>query len=287
MRPWHAAAKAALQTTVQTALLLAMAGSAAAHDTWFAPLPPGAQGEFQLALGTGTRFPRQETPLDKDLVQASGCHSPGSAAVQPPAALQWVAYRSDSVVLRSGQATPAGTRHSCWLQAKPLAVSLDDHIVDIYLDEIHALPAVRARWAAMRARGVRWQEHYVKHARIELTGAGALEANATGLPGQSGGIPGLDLQADMPAGPLRAGDALRVRLLRDGQPLAGQPVVLRNDLSPLPLWFATDADGWIMLRLPLAARWLVNTVDLRPSDTQPDAWASRFASLTLQTLARR
>ena len=64
-------------------------------------------------------------------------------------------------------------------------------------------------------------------------------------------------------------------------------MVLRNDLSPIALWFSTDAEGWITLRLPLAARWLVNTVDLRPSETQPDAWDSRFASLTLETLPRR
>ena len=280
----------ALRTTLQAAVLLALAGNATAHDTWFAPLPPSAQGELQLALGTGTRFPRQETPLDKDLVQASGCQRPGTTTTQaittpPTAALQWVAYRSDSVVLRGPQDTPAGARLSCWLQAKPLAVSLDNHIVDIYLDEIHALPAVRARWAGMRERGVRWEEHYVKHARIELPAAA--ETSTAGQPGQAGGIPGLDLQADMPAGPLHAGDALRVRLLRDGQPLAGQPVVLRNDLSPIALWFSTDTDGWITLRLPLAARWLVNTVDLRPSDARPDAWDSRFASLTLQTLPRR
>ncbi len=267
-------------------LLLALAGSAAAHDTWFAPLPPGPQGEPLLALGTGERFPQQQTPLDKDLVQASGCQTPGAAAAaQTSAPLRWVAYRPDAVVLRPGQRAADGARLSCWLQAQPLAITLDDAIVQRYLDEIRALPAVRERWDALRTRGVRWQERYVKHARIELPGTPG--PASAGQAGQTGGAPGLDLQPDMPANTLRAGDRLRVQLLRDGRPLAGLPVVLRNDLSPLALWHSSDADGWLTLTLPLAARWLLSAVDLRPSATQADGWDSRFVSLTFESLPRR
>lgn len=267
------------------ALLLTLAGSAAAHDTWFAPLPPGPQGEPLLALGTGERFPQQQTPLDKDLVQASGCQTPGATGAQHHAPMRWVAYRPDAVVLRPGQRAADGARLSCWLQAQPLAITLDDAIVQRYLDEIHALPAVRERWDGLRARGVRWQERYVKHARIELPGAPG--PAGAGQAGQRGGTPGLDLQPDMPAMALRAGDRLRVQLLRDGRPLAGLPVVLRNDLSPLALWHSSDADGWLTLTLPLAARWLLSAVDLRPSDTQADGWDSRFVSLTFESLPRR
>ncbi|MDH4390890.1 MAG: hypothetical protein QE285_05630, partial [Aquabacterium sp.] len=125
-----------------------------------------------------------------------------------------------------------------------------------------------------------------RHARIEM--AAALPGTASaGQAGQAGGGPGLDLQADMPAAPLRAGDTLRVQLLRDGQPLAGLPVVLRNDLSPLALWHRSDADGWINAVLPLAARWLLSGVDLQPSETEPDGWDSRFVSLRIETLPRR
>ncbi len=266
-------------------LLLTLASAAQAHDTWFAPQPPGPAGELVLALGTGDRFPRQETALDKALIQASGCHARGSAATST-GPLQWLAYRDDAVLLRAAAAQDAGTRLSCWLQAKPLAVDLDDRIVQLYLDEIRALPAVRERWAALQARGVRWQERYVKNARIELPAATPGAATG-GLPGQADGAPGLDLQADMPAGPLRAGDSLRVRLLRDGAPLAGLPLALRNDTSPVTLWHRSDADGWVTLTLPLAARWLLTGVDLGPSATDADGWDSRFVSLHLEALPRR
>lgn len=264
-----------------------VAASASGHDTWFATQPGTASGEVVLALGTGERFPKQETALDIALVQASGCKLPGAGVAPSTADLQWLAYRDNAMLLRSAQPVPSGARLSCWLQAKPLPLALDDAVVNIYLDEIRASPAVRAHWSALRARGVRWQEQYVKHARIELA-AVAPAAHQAGPPGQpSEGGPGLDLQADMPAAALRAGDRLTVQLLRDGQPLAGLPLVLRNDLSPLPLWHRSDDQGRVTLTLPLAARWLLSGVDLRPSETRPDAWDSRFVSLAIETLPRR
>ena len=79
----------------------------------------------------------------------------------------------------------------------------------------------------------------------------------------------------------------RVRLLRNGQPLPGLPLALRNDLNPLTLWHRSDADGWVTAVLPLAARWLLSGVDLQPSATDPDGWDSGFVSLHIETLPRR
>jgi hypothetical protein len=259
-------------------LLLALAFNAAAHDTWFMPQAAEVAGLPLLALGTGERFPRQETALDMDKVDLAACLHPDGRAVP----LQWLAYRDDATLLRPAQPAAPGQRLRCWMQAQPLSITLDDAVVLRYFDEIRALPAVRDRWTAQRARGVRWQETYTKHARIEGAGPGL-----PGLPPVEAGMPGLDLQPDMPAAALRAGDRLRVRLLRDGRPLAGLPVALHNDLSPLVLWQASDADGWVTLVLPLTARWLVTSVDLRPSGRQANAWESRFASLAIETLPRR
>jgi uncharacterized GH25 family protein len=97
---------------------------------------------------------------------------------------------------------------------------------------------------------------------------------------------GLDVRLDSPL-PLRAGDTLRAQVLRDGQPLAGLPVELRNDLLAVGIWRQTDEQGRIELVLPLAANWLLRGVDLRPAADHPDRWDSRFISLGLQVLPRR
>ena len=261
----------------------ALAGNAAAHDSWLAALARTDRGEVVLALGTGNRFPAMETAIPLGQRARTGCQGEG----QPrPAPMRWVADRPTAVVLRSARPVPATAALTCWAQLRPIDIEIDNATVDIYLQEVNASPAVRERWQAMRARGVRWQESYTKHARIELgapepaapTSPAAAPAPVVGL--------GLDLRLETP-GPLRAGDTLRAQLLRDGLPLAGQPLELRSDLSPLGIWRQTDADGRISVTVPLAANWLLRGVELRPSESRPDAWDSRFITLAFEVLPKR
>jgi len=261
--------------------LLAATGPAAAHDTWFMPLPAAESGEGVFALGTGDMFPRQETPISQQLLRSTGCSSDGARA----APMRWVADQPSAVVLRSAQPAAAKSTLTCWAQLKPLEVEIDDATVDIYLREINALPVVRERWAALKARGVRWQETYTKHARIEYSptpGAQPLNggADAVAIDGL-----GMDIRLESPQ-PLRVGDTLRAQLLRDGKPLAGMPVELRNNLSPVGIWRQTDADGRLQVTVPLAARWLLRSVDLRPAGTS-DRWDSRFVTLAFEVRGPR
>jgi hypothetical protein len=116
----------------------------------------------------------------------------------------------------------------------------------------------------------------------------ALEPTAGAQGTAPGAVAGLalDLRMETP-GPLRAGDTLRVQLLRDGQPLAGLPLELRSELSPLGIWRQTDTEGRISVPVPLAARWLLRGVELMPSERRADAWDSRFVSLAFEVLPRR
>jgi hypothetical protein len=246
-----------------------------------------------LALGTGNQFPKQESPVGVRQLQTSGCRGEGLPATR----LRWVADQPAALVLRTALPAPAGSALTCWAQLVPIDIEIDDATVDVYLKEISALPAVRERWAALKAAGKPWRETYVKSVRIELLGntANNTAGNTAGSTTTAGpststtaaidGL-GLDMLLESPL-PLRAGDTLRAQLLRDGVPLAGQPLELRNDLSPLGLWRQTDAQGRIELVLPLAANWLLRGVDLRPAADHPDRWDSRFISLGLQVLPRR
>lgn len=262
------------------ALALALAsvvGGAAAHDTWFERGPPASRGELTFALGTGTRFPAREFPVLLEQLKSSGCRGDGVRAES----LRWAGDSPAALLLRSARPLPPGVALSCWAQLVPIDIEIDNATVEVYLDEIKALPAVRERWAALRARGVRWQETYVKHARTEIGAEGATGAVATAA------IAGLGMDARLEAAaPPRAGDTLRFQLLRDGQPLSGLPVELRSELSPLGLWRKTDGDGRVEITLPLAGRWLLRGTDVRPSATAPDRWDSRFVTLAFELRAR-
>ena len=58
------------------------AGAAAAHDTWFEPLPAARPGEVLLKLGTGNRFPRHEFTVGEASLREQGCRRSGAKAVR-------------------------------------------------------------------------------------------------------------------------------------------------------------------------------------------------------------
>lgn len=267
-------------------LLVSLAAPLAAHDTWFAPLPATSHGRATLALGTGNTFPHQEFPVARAHLKSSGCRSDGEGADRRVTPLRWVSDQPAALVLQTARVLPANGAFSCWAQLLPFEIEIDDALVEVYLKEINALPPVRQRWAELRSRGVRWNERYVKHARIEVAvEPGRLAAASAGTQAIDG--LGLDVRLEAGSRSLRAGDTLRAQVLRDGLPVAGLPVELRSDLSPLGLWRHTDAEGRVALTLPLAARWVLRGVDLRPATDRVDAWDSRFVTLAFEVLPRR
>ena len=262
---------------------VALAGAgkpAMAHDSWFERLSPaGASGPLLLALGTGNLYPERETGVGPEYLRQQGCRGaataasaggsaaasavPGGSAGAPSdpsdnAALVPVRNAKAALLLRA----PAGVR-GCWTQLTPFDIELPADKVAPYLDEMNASVALRSTWASMQARGLRWQERYTKHARIELSPGGA-EAPAP---------------MGMDALLLRRDGQLVFTVLRDGQPVPGLAVELRSAAPATGSWHRTDERGQIQLPEPAAGRWLLRAIDLRPSDTRPDQWESRFLTL--------
>jgi len=242
--------------------------SAGAHDTWFERLSPaGAVGQPLLALGTGNLYPERETGVGAEYLQQPACRAAATATATATAtaagasgsaALTPVRNAKTALVLRA----PAGAQ-GCWAQLTPFDIELPADKVAPYLDEMNASAALRSTWAQMQARGLRWQERYTKHARIELSPGGA--------------------EAPVPMGMdalLRRRDGqLFFTVLRDGQPLPGLAVELRSAAPATGSWHRTDENGRLQLPEPPAGRWLLRAIDLRPSKTQPDQWESRFLTL--------
>lgn len=268
MHATHAARAALL------GLLWTCAAPAWSHDSWLAVERPaaGAAGTT-LELATGNRFPIQEVAPAPGNVARSGC-SDGRGTV--PLA----APRQGERALGMQPATAGGRSPlACWVELGALDIELEPRLVQVYFDEIRAPQSVRTAWARMRERGVRWQERYRKFARIELAGEAA---DAAGRAAARRPV-GLDLEIVLlGSAPVRLGEPLAFQVLRDGQPLAGFPVELVSDRSPVGVWRTTDAQGRVQHRLPFAGQWLLRGTDLRLSATRRDAWESRFVTLVVE-----
>jgi Domain of unknown function (DUF4198) len=246
-------------------------GSASAHDTWFERLENTERGEAVLALGTGNQFPAFDTPLRIDSVKVAGCGDTAGKGVS----LRWMADQPTRMLMRTTRPVPSGTALSCLARLATAEVSIDNPTVELYFKEVQPSEAVRARWARLRDKGVKWQESYTKLARIMMPGN-----MASGDTSQ-----GLDLRVENTNPVLRVGDTLQVQMLRNGQPLPGIAMELRNDLSPIGIWRKSDEQGRISFPLPLAARWMLRGVDLRPASDASERWESDFLSVAFEVLA--
>jgi hypothetical protein len=114
----------------------------------------------------------------------------------------------------------------------------------------------------------------VKHARSRIDGSGSAAASQQPVLGL-----GKDLRLETSERPLKAGAPAGFQVLRDGQPLAGLPVELRSDLSPVGIWRSTDDQGRVWVVLPLAARWILRGTDPGPAADGSDRWGSRSVTL--------
>lgn len=233
--------------------LLALAAGAQAHDTWFEPLPDG-----RLALGTGNRYPVQETAVGREYLQRQGCRATAGAE----RTMQPLQHTDHALLLQ-----PAPGASSCWAQLVPLEIELTPPLVALYLREIQAPRWVHEAWSAQRAAGLPWRERYVKHARIELAPDAAPVPMAMDL-----------VRSAAPDG------GHRFQLLREGRPLAGQALELIADNAQAGIWRRTDAQGVISLPALPPGRWVLRGTQL--VQAEGGAWDSAFVTLAF-SVARR
>lgn len=260
-----------LREVVALSIGLAACAAVRSHDTWFAPLgAPSASGRL-LALGTGNRYPVQEFPVGHEQLVRRGCAGAQGAA----GSLSAVQPSASALLLRAAPPPGAPARLSCWAQLIAFDVELEPALVERYLDEIHAEPDVRARWAAQRARGARWRERYVKHARIELAGAGQAPADAASPMAW-------DLRLDATPGPLKVGAERSFTLRHQGRPFPGQWLELVDARGRSGGWARTDAQGSVRFTLPAPGRWLLRGTALAPDGADPERWRSDFVTLAFE-----
>ena len=259
---------ARISRSLAAALLAAYCGGAAAHDTWFEPLP-SPRGEANFALGTGNRFPLSDQGVDEKFFSKSGCRGADGKTL----VLETLRYTEKNTRLRARPAD--ASQLTCFVQLDPFEFDLPPDRIEIYFKEIRPSTAVLSAWAELRARGLPFHERYTKSARID-------GANATPLP--VGTM--MDVLRLSPAGPLAVGMEAEFQVLREGQPLVDFPVEMINERSPIGLWQRSDAQGRVRARLPLPGRWLLRGTDLHLSPSDATKWESQFITYAFDVAAR-
>ena len=251
-----------LAATTLSAVLFSAA--ALAHDTWFRALPADG-GAPLLALGTGTRFPAQESGIGVEFLARQGCSMQAAGAsartTQPVQRLKPLRNVANALLLRG----PAQAQ-SCWVELLPLDIELAPDKVQIYLREVQADPALRAAWAEIQQRGLPWKERYTKHARIDF-GPGVAQPAPMGM--------------DIVREPSED-SSLNFRVLRDGLPLPGLAVEWVSDRIAVGIWRRSDAEGRVKVPALPAGSWVLRAIDLRLSTVEPDHWDSRFVTLAFE-----
>jgi hypothetical protein len=246
------------------------------HDSWLSPSraasPPG---EVRLELATGNRYPLQEFSQSAASVAHARCTdgavtTPLRPLVEEP---KWLDLAAK---------VPEGSAEalSCWAELGAAEIEIQPRLVQVYFADIHTPAANRQAWAALQARGLPWRETYRKFARIELAQAADVPAARFAAARRPAGM---DLEiVVLGEQPIAVGQPLAFQVLRDGRPLAGFPVELVSERSPLGIWRETDSDGMLHHTLPFAGRWLLRGTDLRLSVQRADTWESRFVTLAIE-----
>lgn len=267
--------KRAVRRAALFAALFLASAQGHSHDSWLSPARMSAPaGQVGLELATGNRFPVQEFGHNAASVAKAACTDGAAALALTP---------TRSEPNRLHMLAPAPQRRglvACWAELAALDIEIEPRLVEVYFNEIRTPAANRKAWADMRSRGLPWRESYRKFARIELAPTG------DGAPARIAAVRrpvGLDLEiVVLGEQPIAVGQPLEFQVLRDGRPLAGFPVELVSERSPLGIWRETDAEGKLHHRLPFAGRWLLRGTDLRLSLQHPDRWESRFVTLAIE-----
>ena len=254
---------------------LLAATRAAAHDFWIEPasyMPsPGSVVAVRLLVGVELH---------------------GDAVARPPAVslhrFVLVDAGSNASVTLAGRpgADPAGLfrvpgsgTYIVGFHGKPNAIELPAEKFNAYLKDegLDSALALRAERGQLDQPG---REIYSRCAKSLLwsgVGDGAPADRALGFT--------LELIAERQPVLLHDGEALPVRLLYEGRPLAGALVVARPRADPnAKLAMRSDADGRVLLPLSHAGAWMIKAVHMRPAPTGSGAdWESLWASLSFET----
>ena len=268
------------RSIVTASIVSALMASAAGHELWVTAhtwrAEPGAS--VTILTHVGGRFPNPDSFTTPDRIESVRLIGPASDDVQKPA----LRREGDSLAADVRLPATPGT-YVAIVTVKPRAVEKPADVFAAHLEH-QGLDHVREDRARRGESDKPARERYSRYGKTLLrVGIGGGEA-ATKPAGLKIELVPLD---DPTA--LRPGDRLRLRLLYDGQPIAGTlvgAIYASADSKPdeWPFTARTDGSGDVAFTLENPGPWLIRAVHMvrREGETGPQAadWETYWASLT-------
>ncbi len=249
---------------------LAGAAPLLAHDTWIqareGSIAPGAPARFDVTSG-GT-FAVFDSAIAPDRIAREGLRAGGSTR-------RFTTRRREKASLLLSGVVGSDAIATAWLELNPRKLELGPEKVKEYLEEIGEWETIGKTLATPPAR---WRESYRKQAKTFVRVGTPPEAD------RSWNAPvGLTLEIVPERDPttLHAGEALPVRVLWNGRPLAGFGLVASAAEVKEHRIVRTDPEGRATVSLDRAGRWLLAGTRLAPSHKPGLEWESDFTTLTL------
>jgi hypothetical protein len=245
--------------------ILSVAVAALAHDTWIAPRSFLAKaGETVIFDATSHEaFPLLDFAIAPERIARSGVRLGGQTR-------PLVVRRRAAKSLELQTMLPTAGMAVGWIELAPKQLELTPDKVAEYLEDIG-----RAAEAKNPQKG-RWRESYRKLMKtVVAVGDASHDASAAEPIGLA-----LELVPLANPSTVHLGDSLRLRLLKNGRPLAGLAVAACHASSPRR-FETTNAEGEVGFALNLPGPWLFAATELERSTKPGLEWESLFATLTL------
>ena len=257
--------------------LLAAAPTATAHHVWievadFTP-EPGATLPVELHVGDhlpGERLPRNASRIVRFAIlgdEAGEQAVPGVDGVRPFGIARLGEAPGERVIVYRGNES-----HN----------TLPPERFARYLEE-EGLDSIAARRAELGESDQPGSESYSRSLKALITVGGAAPAEGTRSPHLEAAGLDLELVPERRPAALRAGDELTLRLLWQGEPLAGTRVVAVAAAAPdAPQAAESDAEGKVRFRLGAGGLWRLTAIHMQRADDGDTDWRSVWTALTFE-----
>jgi Domain of unknown function (DUF4198) len=245
--------------------VMGVAAAALAHDTWIAPRAFVAKAGDTMTFDATSHqaFPVLDFAIVPERIARSGVRLAGHTR---PLAVR--RRGAKSLELQAG--LPTAGIAVAWIELAPKQLELTPDKVAEYLEDIG-----RGADAKNPPKG-RWRESYRKLMKTFVAVGETSNDDSASEP------LGLALELVPLANPcaLRVGDALRLRLLKDGRPRGGLAVAAAH-ASSRRRFETTNAEGEVSFVVDGPGPWLFAATQLDRSTKPGLEWESLFATLTL------